>query len=88
MYYLHEINFSVWFLTILSRIMKNDLKPAQETAILYRTASVNIHVDPISAFLQHKVKTQYLQNVNHSRYFHLMSNFSSIHFHTKRLYVH
>ncbi len=27
-------------------------------------------------------------NTKHSRYIHLMSNFSSIHFHTKRLYVH
>ncbi len=27
-------------------------------------------------------------NIRYSRYIHLMSNFSSIHFHTKRLYVH
>ncbi len=27
-------------------------------------------------------------NIKHNRYIHLMSNFSSIHFHTKRLYVH
>ncbi len=27
-------------------------------------------------------------NINHSRYIHLMANFSSIHFHLKRLYVH
>ncbi len=27
-------------------------------------------------------------NIKHSRYIHLMSNFSSILFHTKRLYVH
>ncbi len=27
-------------------------------------------------------------NIKLSRYIHLMSNFSSIHFHTKRLYVH
>ncbi len=36
----------------------------------------------------HQVKMQYLQNIKHSRYIHLMSNFLSIHFHTKRLYVH
>ncbi len=38
--------------------------------------------------LPHKVKTQYLQNINHSRYIFLMSNFASFHFHTKRLYAH
>ncbi len=42
----------------------------------------------ITVNLPHKVKMQYLQNIKHSRYIHLMSNFSSIHFHAKRLYVH
>ncbi len=36
----------------------------------------------------HKVKTQYLLILKHSRYIHLMSNFLSIQFHTERLYVH
>ncbi len=37
--------------------------------------------------LPHKVKMQYL-HMKQSRYIHLMSNFSSIHFHTERMYVH
>ncbi len=40
------------------------------------------------SYLPHKVKTQYLQNIKHSRYIHLMSNFLSIHSHSKRLYEH
>ena len=43
-----------------------------------------------SLYLPHKVEAQYLQStdIKHSAYIHLISNFSSTHFHIKRLYVH
>ena len=50
------------------------------------------YIQPHLKLILHKAapqsKNTISTNINHSKYIHLMSNFSSIHLHTKRLYIH
>ncbi len=67
------------------------LKPVQRSLYFKGDPTYNTKitlVQPPPGMSAPQSKNAVSTNIKHSRYIHLMSNFSSIHFHAKRLYVH